>query len=102
MGYVDAERQVITAGARWAKVVRPVVCSVARVEANLLSSSKGSVALLANWTMQPIPSLTVTIRSNGPVQSVESIKQGRLPLKSVAGAIEVTLPLGATDTLHYG
>lgn len=99
VGYVDAERQVITAGARWAKVVRPVVCSVARVEANLLSSSKGSVALLANWTMQPIPSLTVTVRPNGPVQSVESIKQGRLPFKSVDGGIEVMLPLGATDML---
>ena len=99
VGYVDAERQVITAGARWAKVVRPLECSVTRVEANLLSSAQGSVALLANWTMQPIPSLTVTVRPNGPVQSVESIKQGRLPFKSVDGGIEVTLPLGATDML---
>jgi len=33
------------------------------------------------------------------VQSVESIKQGRLPLRSVNGTIEVTLPLGSTDML---
>jgi len=63
VGYADAERGVITAGARWAKVARPVVCSTARVEANLLSSSQGKVALLANWTMQPIPALTVTVRT---------------------------------------
>ena len=99
VGYVGPQRDVITAGARWAKVARPVVCSVARVEANLLSSSHGKVVLLANWTMQPISPLMVTIRPSGPVQSIQSIKQGRLPFQSVNGAIELTLPLGSTDML---
>ncbi len=99
VGYVGAERQVITAGAQWAKVARPVVCSVACVETNLLSSSHGRVVLLANWTMEPIRSLTVTVRPNGLVQSVESVKQGRLPFHRVNDAIEMALPLGATDIL---
>jgi hypothetical protein len=99
VGYVGHQRDVITAGARWAKVARPVVSSVPRVEANLLSSSQGQVVPLANWTMQPIPALKVAIRANGPVQSVESIKHGRLVFQSVDGAVEVTLPLDATDML---
>lgn len=99
VGYLDSERQIITAGARLAKVVRPLECSVPRVEANLLSSPKGSVALLANWRMEPIPSLTVTLRPPKPVKSVESVRRGKLPFKSVGGGVQVTLPLETTDML---
>ncbi|MBI3923569.1 MAG: beta-galactosidase trimerization domain-containing protein, partial [Armatimonadetes bacterium] len=97
--YIDAERHVITAAARLAQVVRPLECSVARVEANLLSSPRGSVALLANWTMQPIQSLTVTLRPARAVKTVESIKRGKLSLKKVSGGVQVTLPLDTTDML---
>jgi hypothetical protein len=99
VGYVGHERDVVTAGARWTKVVRSVVCSMACVEANLLSSSHGRVVLLANWTMQPIASLKVGVRLNGAVQSVESIKRGRLPFRAINGVIEMTLPLDSTDML---
>lgn len=99
VGYLDSQRQVLTAGARLARVVRPVECSVAQVEANLLSSPKGSVALLANWRMQPLPALKVTLRPPKPVRSVESVRRGKLAFKSAGGAVQVTLPLEATDML---
>ena len=55
------------------------------------------VGSCAAWS--PIAAAEVTLRPNGPVPSVESIKQGRLPFRSAAGAIEVTLPLDSTDVL---
>jgi hypothetical protein len=98
-GYLDHERRVITAAARLSKVARPVECSVPRVEANLLTSSNGAVALLANWTGQPIEKLTVTLRPSRPVRSVESLKHGKLKVERTGGALTVTLPLALTDML---
>ncbi|NCO37425.1 MAG: hypothetical protein COZ06_28310 [Armatimonadetes bacterium CG_4_10_14_3_um_filter_66_18] len=98
-GYLDHERRVITAAARLANVARPVECSVPRVEANLLTSPKGAVALLANWTGQPLEKLTVTLQPSQPVKTVESLKQGKLKATRRGKVLEVTLPLATTDML---
>jgi len=99
VGYLDSERQLITAGARLARVIRPVECSAPLIEASLLSSSKGSVVPLANWSMEPIRALTVILRPPKQVKAVESVKQGKLRFKTVPGGIQVTLPLESTDML---
>ena len=63
---------------------------------------------LANYTLRPIPKLSLTVRAPRPVTRVLSSRLGPLEFRTVGSSgdgsrnqVEVTLPLEATDFLQF-
>jgi hypothetical protein len=101
--YPAGVRDAIIQSAKDAKVEVPIVCSVPLVDAVYMTSAKGIVIPLANYTLQPIKGMTLDISVDKPFREVRSVYQGVLPFKKIgAKKIRVTLPLECTDfiTIH--
>jgi hypothetical protein len=69
------------------------------VETPLLVSERGAAVTLLNWTGAPIAALRVAVTTPFAVESVESVRHGRLEFTSEAGRVSVSLPLGGADVL---
>lgn len=95
----EAPRRIVAWALQQAGVTPVVSTDVPVVEASLLRGGKGAVVLLANFTYQPIPSLTVTIRGAGNVSSARSVEHGDIALGRIDGGVQVQLPLDWTDIL---
>jgi hypothetical protein len=71
------------------------------VGADLLESTYGIAVVLANWTAtnNPLASVGLTVKVNGPINNVESVANGTLPFTYNAGSQTVTtnLPLNLVD-----
>jgi hypothetical protein len=69
-----------------------------------MTCDRGVVVPLANYTLRPVETLSLTVRVPRPVSRVESARRGLLPLTARRGnEVIVTLPLEATDfvKLYY-
>jgi hypothetical protein len=76
----------------------PIICSVPLVDAVYMTSDKGIVIALANYTLQPIKNMTLDIDVDKPFHEVRSVYQGILPFKKIGNKkIRITLPLECPD-----
>ena len=73
-----------------------------------MDASPGLLVPLANYTLRPIPKLSLTVRTPRPITRVLSSRLGPLEFRTVGGTgstgdvrTEVTLPLEATDFLQF-
>jgi hypothetical protein len=102
--YPDAERNLIVAPVKLAKVQSDVELSVPMVEATLQESVKGAVVTLVNYTMKDIPEVKITIHTHKPVKRVVSVNRNEnISFAQVADGIRLKLPLQLTDfiKLYY-
>ncbi len=81
-----------------ASVRRPIECSHALVDAVFMPGERGVVVPLSNYTLEPVPELSLGISSPGKVGRVESAVHGKLPFHQ-GERVEVKLPLGNNDFL---
>lgn len=96
--YPAEVREFVLKPVRQAKIAAPITCSVPMVDAVYMTSEKGLVIPLANYTLQPIKNMTLDIAIEKPVREVRSVHQGLLQYKALsANKIRVSLPLDCTD-----
>jgi len=122
-------RNKILRPVREARVAVPLTCSEPLVDAVCMECAKGLLIPLANYTLRPLDEIRLTVRSDRPIDRVQSAHQGSLSfeLKTATGLVsaepgtkpslvagrsgeldrcylvEFRLPLGATDFVkcHY-
>jgi hypothetical protein len=102
--YPAKVRDAIVAPALAANLDLPVKCSVPLVDAVYMTSDKGVVIPLANYTLMPIKAMTLTLAVDHTPSEVRSVHQGVLKTTRVDDKhIRVTLPLECTDyiTIKY-
>jgi len=102
--YPEAVRQTITSPVTQAKLNLPIRCSVPLVDAVYMICDEGVVVPLANYTLEPIKSMTLELAVDKPIKEVRSVHQGVLEYTRVGSShIRVTLPLDCTDfvTIQY-
>jgi len=99
--YPPGIRSLLTAPAYEAKIDPPITCSVPMVDAVFMECDKGILIPLANYTLQPLKEVMLTVRTGKPVRSVESAHEGKIPFRDVSGdgerAVRFSLPLKETD-----
>jgi len=91
-------RKLIQAALDAAHVTPIAQCDHPVVETSLLSGSKGSVLLLANYTYQPITNLTIDLRLDH-VNSVSSAAGVAVQFEKTKDGIRLRIPLEWTDAL---
>jgi hypothetical protein len=72
------------------------------VEVNLLSGANGSALVLANYTYQPIDSLTIDLKLAQPVRQAVSTQGSQIQLQTIeksTGQIRLKLPLKSVDII---
>lgn len=102
--YPDAIREFLLTPVRDAKVNPPVTCDVPLVDAVLMTADKGSVLVLANYTLKPLDNIELTVRTPKPVKRVESVHHGVLKTERVGtNVLRFKLPLESSDyiKLYY-
>ena len=97
--YPAPERDLLLRPVQAAKIVAPVVLDKPVVESFYLEAPQGAVVTLANYTLRPIPSLSVTVRVPRRVKRVESVRGGALKFSASAGTVTAKVPLRDTDML---
>jgi hypothetical protein len=102
--YPAGVRDLLLRPVRAAGVTPPLTCDVPVVDAVCMTCDRGVVVPLANYTLRPVETLSLTVRVPRPVSRVESARRGPLPFTAKGGnEVVVTLPLEATDfvKLYY-
>jgi hypothetical protein len=97
-------RNAIIAPVQTANVDLPITCNIPLVDAVYMTSAKGIVIPLANYTLQPIKEMTLDIEVDKPFHEVRSVYQGVLKYEKIGNnKIRVHLPLDCTDfvTIEY-
>lgn len=97
-------RTIILAPARLSEVKRDVQLDVPVLEATLQESTQGAVVTLVNYTMKPIPEVTMTARTSKPVKRAVAVQSGKeLKYSSTADGVTMKLPVGLTEfvKLYY-
>jgi hypothetical protein len=80
-----------------AKVIPAARPSVPVVEASLLRGPRSSAIVLANYTYEPIRSLSIDVRMSERVRSAASVEGARVEVQATPAGPRVTLPLEWTD-----
>lgn len=81
--------------------VLPPVSTQVGVDAARLDGPNGSAVTLANYTLQPIAKLNVTVRGLPRVGKVVSVLRGSLAYRQSSQGLMVELPLEAVDVLKF-
>jgi hypothetical protein len=91
-------RDLILTPARDAQVKTPVQCSAALVDVVYMPHEKGVLLPLANYTLQPVGNLHLTVTVPRRVARAESAVHGKIAFEqSAPGTVELTLPLENND-----
>jgi hypothetical protein len=86
-------KPVIAAG-----VSLPVQCDVPLVDAVLMEGDRGAVVPLANYTLQPLKKVTLTVKTKQRIERVESVHHGTIAfVRKAPDQVEFSLPLRETD-----
>ena len=99
-----AVREMILTPVRSAKVAAPITCSAPLVDAVFMPHDKGILIPLANYTLEPIAQLTLTVGVSRKITRAESATHGALAFKqSSPTTVELSLPLENNDfvTLRF-
>ncbi|HUS80534.1 MAG TPA: hypothetical protein VM283_04640, partial [Armatimonadota bacterium] len=97
--YPEPERELLLLPVTAAGVARPVELDRPLVEAFYLEGEAGAVVTLANYSLQPIERLRVTVRPKSPVTRLESVRRGALQFETDGQTITLEIPLLDTDML---
>ena len=96
-------RNAIIMPVQTANVEAPIKCSVPLVDAVYMTGGKDLLIPLANYTLQPIKSMTLEIAVDKPVRQVTSVHQGKLDFEKIGTSkIRIHLPLDCTDFVTVG
>jgi hypothetical protein len=91
-------RDLILTPVRDAQVKTPVQCSAALVDVVYMPHEKGILLPLANYTLEPIAALHLTVTVPRRIASVESAVHGKITFEqSAPETVEITLPLENND-----
>src|SRR6185437_13360492 len=91
-------RDLILTPARAANIAPPITCSVPLVDAVYMPHEKGILIPLANYTVEPISLLTLTVNVPHRVARAESVAHGNIPFKQISPtSISLSLPLENND-----
>lgn len=91
-------RNAILRPVREARVRVPLICSEPLVDAVCMECDKGLLIPLANYALRPLGEIQLAVRSDRPIDRVESAHQGPIKFEPAPdGCIQFRLPLGATD-----
>ncbi|MDQ3621564.1 MAG: beta-galactosidase trimerization domain-containing protein [Verrucomicrobiota bacterium] len=74
-------RQFILLPVRSAGVARPIECSAPLVDAVYMPEATGVLIPFANYTLEPIDRLALTVQVSGPIARVESARHGPIAFK---------------------
>ncbi|HSU66772.1 MAG TPA: beta-galactosidase trimerization domain-containing protein, partial [Tepidisphaeraceae bacterium] len=97
-------RQFLLMPVRSAGITPPVTCDLPLVDAVYMTCDQGILVPLANYTLRPIPRLSLSVQASRQIARVESSRLGRIDFTPRAdGRIDLSLPLDATDfvKLYY-
>jgi glycosyl hydrolase family 42 (putative beta-galactosidase) len=97
VGFSETIRRWIVYPTHLAGVSRPVIVSAPMIETPLLLSKDGAAVTLLNWRGESLSALNVTVQVPFKVNSVESVKRGRLAFRTSKDGITFSLPLDAAD-----
>ena len=92
-----ALRDFILTPVRDAGVVLPIECSAPLVDAVLMTHDSGVLIPLANYTNQPIASLSLKVNVPRLIARVESAARGAIEFKQTPQRVEFSLPLENND-----
>jgi hypothetical protein len=93
-------RDLILMPAREAKVRPQIRCSHALVDAVFMPQEKGILIPLANYTLEPISELKLTVNVPRNIARVESAVRGKIEFKQMsASTVQLALPLENNDFL---
>lgn len=97
-------RDVLLAPVRAARIEPPLTCSVPLVDAVPLHCDRGIVIPLANYTLERLPRVDITMRVERPIDRIETVHLGRIKIQEAeTGRVRFSIPLDATDyvKLYY-
>ena len=63
---------------REARLTPPLTCDTPLIDAVQLPCEQGVLIALANYTLQPLEQMNLQLRTQKPVQRVESVRHGPL------------------------
>ncbi|HRH44832.1 MAG TPA: hypothetical protein PKY82_24550 [Pyrinomonadaceae bacterium] len=93
-------RMIIKMALDAAKIVPVAEANVPVVETNLLTGNEGSAIVLANYTYQPIKSLTIDLKLSKPFKQAVSIEGKQVNWQKIDNErIRLQLPLEWTDII---
>jgi hypothetical protein len=91
-------RNLILEPVRRAKIKAPVLCDHPLVDVVFMPHDKGIIIPLANYTLEPIQTLTLQITVPRAVTKAESAIRGTIPFQQTTPTtIELSLPLDNND-----
>ena len=91
-------RELLLMPVRAAGVVTPITCNVPLVDAIYMTTDRGVLIPLANYTLEPIERLALTVTVPRPVARAESAVRGPLSFKQPTDTtVELALPLENND-----
>jgi hypothetical protein len=97
VGFSDAIRNCIVYPTRVAGVQLPVTVDRAMIETPLLLSKSGGALTLLNWSGEKLGKASINAHVPFKVQSVTSVKLGRIPFQKTKTGVSFSLPLGGAD-----
>ena len=93
-----AVREQILQPVRAAGINPPLTCNVPLVDAVLLQAEHGAVIPIANYTLAPLENVAFQLRTQRPIENVESTYHGFLKVEAVDDDIvRFSMPLEASD-----
>lgn len=95
--YPEQIRNLLVLPVKNAGVEMSISCSIPLVDAVMMECDRGILIPLANYTLQPIKNVELTVKTKKPVKSIESAHIGKIPFTQKGGYIKFSLPLKETD-----
>ncbi len=91
-------RELVKLALTAAKITPVAKCSTPVVETSLLTGPNGSALVLANYTYQSVPSLTIDVKVPGVTRAIST--EGKLvKVTKTADGVRLQLPLERTDII---
>ncbi len=93
-----AIRELILTPVRAANIAPPIVCSAPLVDAVFMPHAQGILIPLANYTAEPITTLTLKVSVPRPIAKAQSALHGSIPFtQPTPQSLDLSLPLGSND-----
>jgi len=92
-------RELINIPLSVANVTSVAKANVPVVETSLLTGASGSALVLANYTYEPIKSLSIDVKLSGPIKRAVSTEGVTVKMTKILGGVRLELPLDWTDII---
>lgn len=95
--YPENIRNFITLPVIENRIELPVLCDTPLVDAVLMECEKGSLLVLANYTLQGLKKINIELKIGRTVKSVESVHCGKISFVQENNYVRFSMPLKETD-----